>query len=224
MKKNLTNLEKKYSKIFSFLFVFLITSFLFFGLIVSSQESEENILDSDSDGWADYIEQAYNTNITDPDDYPVDTDLDGTPDESSLDNTISGDLDDDDDGLSDAFEDFFGSDKTDKSDVILISIESVSYYLIDKDNDGLGDILFNSDNNQIIDFQFNDQKLLIDIDMDGQWDYYYENGIVEKYSSTDDFPLLYILIIAIAIVLITIIILFKTGVIVVYEEEYIVEK
>jgi len=58
-------------------------------------------LDSDGDGWSDEMEESYGTNVTDPNDSPLDIDGDGLPDEDSDDWRFTGDSDDDNDGIED---------------------------------------------------------------------------------------------------------------------------
>lgn len=76
--------------------------------------------DADEDGWSDDDEQLYGTDPNDPNNYPLDTDGDRTPD--------SADSDDDNDGYSDDME---LSYKTDPA--------NFNYYPSDIDNDGVPD-------------------------------------------------------------------------------------
>jgi hypothetical protein len=64
---------------------------------------------------------------------------------------------------------------------------------------------------------------LLDIDDDGSWDYSYNNGILVVYKESFKIPWLYVIIAIIAIVLIVVSILFKKGIIYLYEDEYIDE-
>lgn len=59
-------------------------------------------IDNDQDGWSDEEEQEYGTNPNDPDNYPLDTDMDRVPN--------SVDTDDDNDGYSDDMELSYGTD------------------------------------------------------------------------------------------------------------------
>jgi len=58
-------------------------------------------IDSDSDGWSDDEEETYGTDPNNPDNYPLDTDGDRTPD--------SADTDDDNDGYPDEMEQSYGT-------------------------------------------------------------------------------------------------------------------
>jgi hypothetical protein len=60
--------------------------------------------DIDGDGWENDFEESYGTDPEDSEDYPLDTDGDDVPDGDSLDGLHTGDLDDDNDGLSDELE------------------------------------------------------------------------------------------------------------------------
>jgi hypothetical protein len=76
--------------------------------------------DADEDGWSDEDEQLYGTNPNDPNNYPLDTDGDQTPD--------SVDTDDDNDGYSDEMELSYETDPA-----------NPNYHPFDTDNDGVPD-------------------------------------------------------------------------------------
>ena len=76
--------------------------------------------DADEDGWSDDDEQLYGTDPNDPNNYPLDTDGDRTPD--------SADTDDDNDGYSDDMELSYETDPA-----------NLNYYPTDIDNDGIPD-------------------------------------------------------------------------------------
>jgi len=77
-------------------------------------------IDVDGDGWSDVEEQMYGTDPNNPDNYPLDTDNDRTPD--------SIDTDDDNDGYSDGMETSYGTDT-----------KNPNSYPTDTDNDGIPD-------------------------------------------------------------------------------------
>lgn len=178
--------------------------------------------DSDNDGWKNNLEIAYGTNPEDPSNYPVDTDNDGVPDEDSPDGKYAGDTDDDNDGLSDATETSLGSNPKNAEDVILLFLEDNIFYLVDTDNDGKSDVLYNPQSTSKIRVENHGGKTFLDINNDGTWDYTYnkDEGAV-KYSET---PWLYIILGVISVVVLIIFILFKKGIIYLYEEEIIVEE
>jgi len=97
--------------------------------------------DTDGDGWSDEIEESYETNTTDSNDYPEDTDNDGIPDEDSSDDKYVGDFDDDNDGLGDIIEEMIiGSDSKNNKDVIL---REDGNYDIDFNGDAIIDGVYN---------------------------------------------------------------------------------
>ena len=190
--------------------------------------------DIDEDGWNNTIEISYGTNITDENDYPLDTDNDGIPDEGSLDNSYTGDFDDDNDLLDDAIELIIGSDPLDKSDVTNVKINDETHFLVDVNNDGEIDFFYNSNTkNSSIVIKL-DNNILIDMNDDGFSDYAYDIyiGIVQKYvpshdivdkGRTSEFPWTSLIITVGFIVVLIIFLLFRKGVFYVYEEEYEVD-
>ena len=178
--------------------------------------------DLDGDGYNNDLEAAYGKNPDDPDDYPLDTDGDGTPDDDSADGSFTGDLDDDNDGLSDTIEESLGSNSLDDSDVTTLVIEQTIYYLVDTDDDGNGNILYNTQTETQTNTNIEDGKICLDTSGDGLWDYTFQNGIVESYKAP--FPWLYVIIGVILTVAIILLLLFKMGVFYLYEEEYVVEE
>lgn len=183
-------------------------------------------LDADGDGWIDVKEFSYRTNSTDPEDYPLDTDNDGIPDNSSPDGKYVGDTDDDNDGLSDTLEIQLGSDSKYNLDVNEIKINGITHYLI---NTKGGSVLFyNVINENATAIGTTKEGLyLIDFNNDGRWEYSYNtiDGSVstydEKISFERSWPLAIIAIVI--IVILTIFVLFKKGVIYLYDE-YVVEE
>ena len=178
--------------------------------------------DLDDDGYTNDLEEAYGKNPNDPDDYPLDTDGDGTPDDDSADGSYTGDLDDDNDGLSDINEESFGSNSLDDSDVTTLVIGQTIYYLVDTDDGGNGNILYNTQTESPTNTNFENGKIYLDTSGDGSWDFTFQNGIVESYK--DPFPWLYVIIAVIITVVIILLILFKMGIFYLYEEEYVVEE
>ncbi len=178
-------------------------------------------LDLDSDGWNNEVEESYGKNPEDPNEYPLDTDGDGTPDDESSDGNYSGDYDDDNDGLSDTFEESCGSNPKDINDVIKINIGATTYYLVDTDGDEQSDILYNSQTNSHTKVKVENGITYLDTTRDGSWDHTYDGIIVARYES---FPWLYVILGIVLTVIIIIFLLFKTGVFFLYEEEYVIEE
>jgi len=146
------------------------------GSLTHSDTTTANItLDSDGDGYDDEMEDSYGTNATDPNEFPLDTDKDGIPDEDSEDGKYIGDTDDDNDGLDDEVEEILGSDPKDEADVTGIIIEETTHYLVDIDEDGQSNIFYNTitKNSTILGIR-DDGKYLIDFDNDDMWDYIYD--------------------------------------------------
>jgi len=177
--------------------------------------------DLDKDGWNNEIEESYNKNPQDPNDYPLDTDSDGIPDEDSDDGIFIGDLDDDGDGLSDLIEESLGSDKKISSDIKTISIKGNIYFLIDKDSNGYYDLFYDSKADLQTNTGFDGGKIFLDVDNDSLWEYTYYNGVISEYE--EDFPWFYLIILIIVIPIVLVLILFKMGILFFYEEEYIEE-
>ena len=108
------------------------------GLTDTNTTTANITLDTDADGWSDEIEDSYETDKNNSEDYPIDSDNDGIPDDPSPDGKYAGDADDDDDGIPDEIELELGSDPDDSTDVKLIPpIDGISYYLVDTDKDGI---------------------------------------------------------------------------------------
>lgn len=213
------NILKKEKRIFLLFFIFIIFSFLFSTIFVYAES-----LDSDGDGWNDEIEGAYWTSVNNPKSYPLDTDGDLTLDNDSIDGKFLGDLDDDGDDLLDIYEDFMGSNSKDYSDVLSINILDTKYFLVDIQADGFYDKICNPTKGYYSDVVKENDMYLIDIDKDGVLDFSYQNGAISEYkTSIFDNIWLYVILIVVAIILI-VLILFKTGIIYLYEEEYIVEE
>jgi len=178
--------------------------------------------DYDNDGWSNEIEEAFNKNPKDPTDFPLDTDGDGTQDYTSADGSYIGDLDDDNDGLFDTLELSLGLNSKNKDHYYPIIINDITYFLLDNDYDGKSDILYNAQTELFTKTSIENGKICLDINRDGAWDYTFYNGIVTPYEGP--FPWLYVIIAIIAIVFIIIFILFKTGVLYLYKEDYKIDK
>jgi len=178
--------------------------------------------DLDKDGWNNKIEESYKKDPKNPNDYPLDTDSDGIPDDNSDDGKYTGDLDDDNDGLSDLIEKLLGSNPKDNNDVLNIIILGKNYYLIDTNNDGDSNIFYNSQTNIQTKTSIKDGRIYLDINNDKSWDYIYFKGIISKYEG--EFPWIYLIILFIIVPIAIVIILFKKGILFLYEEEYIKEK
>lgn len=137
---------------------------------------------------------------------------------SESNNDENSDLDND--GIDDSTEKLIGSDHNDSSDVSRIKIENKEYFLIDSDSDEIFDKLYDSIG-KIIEVNFDDGRYLIDINNDGKYDYVYSNGEVSIYQEEkNEFEIPWILVIAsvIIIVLIIILVLFKLGILYLYED------
>jgi len=180
--------------------------------------------DLDGDGFLNEVEEAYNSDPENSDDFPLDTDGDKTPDENSPDDSYTGDTDDDNDGLLDIYEIMINSDSKDDSDAKNVFISDFYYFIVDLDNDGTGDLLFNAETSLQSNIEVKDASLLLDIDNDGSWDYSYLNGALEVYVEPFEIPWLLIGATIAIIALLIIFVLFKMGFFYVYEEEIIVEE
>lgn len=196
--------------------------------VTSSWSDPLNItieLDSDGDGWSDSIEQSYETNTTDPNDYPLDTDGDGTPDEDSPDGKYAGDSDDDNDGLNDEIETMLGSDSKNKSDVIAIEIEGKTHYLVDTNGDAQSDRFYSSTGRITIIDITDDGEYLIDINGDGEWDYVYDPASKEVIhygeKPSEKIPWLLVVVIGIIIAIVIIIIAIVIILIILYKMGHI---
>lgn len=178
--------------------------------------------DVDNDGWKNNIEIAYGTDPENPSEYPQDTDNDGIPDEDSPDGKYIGDADDDNDGLTDIVELSIGSNPKNTKDVISLFLNDKIFYLVDINNDGKSDVLYNLESNSKTKVKNQDDVVFLDINNDGIWDYIYskDKGVVE-YS---EFPWLYVILGVISTGLFIVFIMFKKGIIYFYEEEITVEK
>jgi PKD repeat protein len=174
------------------------------------------LMDTDGDGWSDVLEIAYGVSETDPNDKPSDYDNDGIPDEDSPDGTYIGDTDDDNDGLSDYYEELLGSDPKNDSDIIELTIEGILYYIIDTDTDGKFDTLFNSFTEETSNIKVENDSLFLDADNDGSYEYVYdistgEASVNPSGNQKEEFPFVLVIISIVIIIIIGTIILFKTG-------------
>jgi hypothetical protein len=163
--------------------------------------------DLDGDGWKNDIEIAYGTNPEDPYNFPFDTDYDGIPDE----------------GLIDEIETILGSNPKKFGDIVFLVIEKNTYCLVNTNENSKFDLLYNTLTEVKTKTKNEEDVTLLDIDDDGSWDYSYNNGILVVYKESFKIPWLYVIIAIIAIVLIVVSILFKKGIIYLYEDEYIDE-
>jgi PKD repeat protein len=188
------------------------------GLTDSDTAIANITLDSDGDGWSDDEEEQYGTNITNFEDEPQDTDDDRLPDIE--------DEDDDDDGLPDDVENIIGSDPKDDTDSFSFNIDDSQFYLVDIDNDGVSDKLYDTIG-RITEVQaIDDGKYLLDTDGDGVWNYIYEpasDSIIvyaEKEEPEGQIPVIFIIIFIVVMLIISIIgVLFKTGFILIEKSE-----
>ncbi len=187
-------------------------------LIVNISETA----DTDNDGWKNDVEIAYGTDPENPDEYPIDTDNDGIPDENSSDGKYVGDTDDDNDGIPDILEESLGSNPKNCRDAVTLFLENNVFYVADTNNDGKLDVLYSSGTNLKTSVETKGDKTFLDINGDGSWDYIYTKGDgVIRYN---EIPWLYVVVGIILTVLLTVFILFKKGILYIYEEETIVEE
>ena len=172
--------------------------------------------DDDNDGFTDSVEQSYNTNQKNPESKPIDTDNDGVPDEDSVDELYTGDLDDDDDYLSDNVEKIIGSDPKDSTDVKKVYIKGNPYYLVDTTDNDEFNILYNPDTKTTTDVKKQENNYLIDENGDENYEYIYlplENR-VDTYQSEwikiDIDPLIIFNLILLSVAVILVVYYFKT--------------
>jgi PKD repeat protein len=118
--------------------------------------------------------------------------------------------------IPDIMEETIGTPITEE-DILLIFINGDMYYLVDTNQDGIYDVLYNPTTNTKSTLGQQNGKQLIDIDGDGLWDYVYDPvlGTTSPYEGGDaslDFPWLIAAIIAISIIsLIALVWLYRTG-------------
>jgi hypothetical protein len=180
--------------------------------------------DLDGDGWTNDLEVAYGTNPEDPNEYPLDTDDDGVPDEDSIDGSYEGDSDDDNDGLSDEIEINLGSNPRNFNDVEFIVIESTVYSLVDTNGNGKTDLLYNTLTELRTKAKIENSATLLDINGNGEWDYTYDQGFLIIYKAPFEIPWLYVILSIIGVTILILYILFKKGIFYFYEEDYVVEE
>jgi len=143
---------------------------------------------------------------------------------------ITIELDSDRDKLSDNTEAELGSEANDSSDVKLVTINGINHYIVQTDQH----VFFynsTSENSSIL-YANNEGNYRIDNDKDGKWDYVYDPvlGLIDEYDDTTQEKTAFVIpwyltviIIAIIGIIVTILILIKTGYIYIYEE-YTVEE
>ena len=210
--------RRKYKILNSFICFFL----LFFVLVFLSNQIivVADFFDSDNDGFGDELELAYDKDPNNSNDFPLDTDGDKTPNNASADGNFSGDLDDDNDKLVDLEEEKIGTNPLDSSDVELITIMDMDYFIFDSNDDNKFDKLYDGES-RVISVEFSEGSYLIDLELDGNYDYIYSDGEVSKYyKETKQLEIPWVLVIAtiIIVVIIVIAILFKLGILFLYEE------
>lgn len=193
-------------------------------LNVSIYTTEEDLFldffqDTDGDGWSNIVETFCGTNMYNPQSYPLDTDQDGLPDETQN-NSYIADIDDDNDGLEDVIEINIGSNPKDSSDVRTVEHEDDIYFLVDTDGDNKIDkfyVKYSGETTEPLDYDEGmnlkdslNKKIGIEEDSKDE-----NNG---SMFSVFNFPIWGILV-AVFIVLFLIFVLFKTGILYLYEEE-----
>lgn len=173
--------------------------------------------DLDNDGWINSIEQSYETDPNNPDDYPIDTDNDGTPDFNSPDGNYIGDLNDDNDILTDEIENNLGSNPQNNNDILLF--ENNKYCLIDTNDDGKSDIFYNLETGDKSKISYEDGVMYLDIDFDGKKDHIYDGSLTK----IDEFPWLQVITGIFFFVIVIVFLLFKLEIIYFYDE-YVIEE
>ncbi len=197
------------------------------GLTNTSTTTANITLDTDADGWSDELEEAYGTDKNNSADGPEDSDNDGIPDDESPDKKYTGDPDDDNDGVPDEIETELGSNTKDATDTTPITYQNKPYYVIDTDNDGTPDALYNPELGITTIIEQKDNQLYVDLDNDGTHDVIYDPAagtFTEILEEPDEgLPLWTIIIVVVVLIILIIIgVLFKTGYLY-FEEETIEE-
>jgi hypothetical protein len=142
------------------------------------------------------------------------TDSNGLQDRDTTTVTIAPDANRD--NVSDIIEQTIGANIT-PSDMRLIQIRDVTYYLIDTNHDGIFDVMYNPLENRKAMLGQQDDKQLIDIDDDGIWDYIYDPvlGTLTPYTAETPmggFPWIMVGILAITLVIVALVLwLYKSG-------------
>ncbi len=172
--------------------------------------------DLDGDGYKNELEKSYGTNPDDPNEYPIDTDGDGIPDQDSPDNVYTGDSDDDNDGVTDQIEERIGSNSKYSDDISLITLKETLYIAANTNSDEGFDILYNVQTEQITNIKTINGKSYLDINGDKRFDYIYYHGSLTIYEEPFEIPWLYILIAIICTMIIILFIMFKKGILFLY--------
>ena len=185
------------------------------GLTDTATTTADIALDTDGDGWSDLEEETYGTNPNNADDSPVDTDGDRIPDDY--------DDNDDNDGLNDRLEEILGSDPKDSSDVESIENE---WFIVDTNKDGKYDEFYDSNSGITTTIKHGSNgEILLDTDGDGQIDHVYNpaSGEIETYKVTgreQGIPIIFIILGVIGVIILIIVILFKTGYLYIEDDEW----
>lgn len=103
------------------------------------------------------------------------------------DDMIISNIDSDNDKIPDEIEKQIGSDYESSDGVIILEIAGKTYCLIDTDNDGEIDVLYDATKEEIFEVTTDNGLVLIDINQDGKYDYYYESNthFFAEYSSLE---------------------------------------
>ena len=160
--------------------------------------------DDDNDGYSDNMEASYGTDAYDAADHPTDTDGDGIPDQMSPDGKYPGDEDDDGDGLSDSDEATLGSNSLNGSDATRLYISGKTYYIVDINENGYYDVLFEPISGRTSGVERQGTDYLLDADGDGSWDHIYGSldGSVSDYTVAQILPLAVWIIVILAALII----------------------
>ena len=106
----------------------------------------------------------------------------------------------------------------------MLVFESTVYCLVDTNENGKVDLLYNTNTELRTKAKIENGVALLDFNGDGEWDYTYDKGFLITYKAPFEIPWLYVILSIIGITLLILFILFKKGILYVYDEEYVIEE